>query len=715
MESSTMKVLLIDDDEDDYVVTRDLLAEINGSAYTLDWAHSYDESMARILSGDYDVCLIDYRLGARNGLELLREAVARGCKLPLILLTGQGNREVDIAAMQAGAADYLIKGHMTASVLERSIRYALSAAKTVEALRQSEERYVLAASAANDGLWDWNLITNEVYFAPRWKDMLGFRDHEIGATPDDWLERVHPDDLAQVKAAIHAHLEGQTPQFQIEYRMAHCQGYWVWVLCRGLAVRNAGGKAYRMAGSQTDITARKMAEDKLRHDAHHDALTDLPNRAVFIDRLGRSVSRARRRDDYLFAVLFLDIDRFKLVNDSVGHSTGDQLLIAVARRLDTMLRPGDMVARHGGDEFTILLDHLKAPGDAAVVADRIHKHLSGPFDINGQEVVIDVSIGIALSSTSCENSEQMLRDADIAMYRAKSKGRGQYEIFNPGMHQDVVSTLQMESDLRNALKRDEFRVHYQPILSFETGRISGFEALIRWQHPRRGLVQPGEFIPLVEENGMIHQIGWWILHESCRQMNIWHKQFVTDPPLVISVNLSTRQFSQPDLIDQIRGVLEETGLTPDGLRIEITESAVMVNADAATEMLCQVKDLGVQLSIDDFGIGYSSLNYLHRFQIDMLKVDRSFVSRMDIQAENVEIVKTIITLAHNLGMKVVAEGIETAAQVRMLRELCCEYGQGYFLARPLESEAAATLISAEPYRNGKSGLNESMLYAMTHG
>ncbi len=696
MECSPVKVLLVDDDEDEFIVTRDLLADINRKAYTLDWVSRYDEARPAMLSGAWDVCLVDYRLGAHTGLELMREVLRLGCTSPLILLTGQGTREIDLAAMQAGAADYLVKGQFTASELERSIRYAISAAQTMERLRVSEERYALAARAANDGLWDWNLLTGEAYFAPRWTDMLGFAEGEIGRHVDEWFSRVHPDDLAHLRAEINAHLEGETPQFQSEYRMTHRDGGWVWLLCRGLVVRDAQGQACRMAGSQTDITARKKAEEKLRHDAHHDSLTGLPNRAVFLDRLARSVSRARRRDDYLFAVLFLDVDRFKLVNDSSGHRTGDQLLMAVARRLENALRPGDMVARHGGDEFTILLDHLRDQHDVETIVQRIERHLSGPFDICGEELVINASIGITLSSVACHDPEQMLRDADIAMYRAKARGRGRYEFFSSDMHQDIVSTLRVESDLRSAIKNEEFLAHYQPIVSFERGRISGFEALIRWRHPQRGLIPPGQFIPVAEESGLINQVGRWILREASRQMNEWHQRFASLPPLTISINLSTRQFSQPDLIERINAVLAETGLRPESLKIEITESAVMENAESAVEMLNQLKALGVQLSIDDFGTGYSSFNYLHRFPIDTLKIDRSFVSRMDLQPENVEIVRTIIALAHNLGMKVVAEGIETPAQMNRLRDLGCEYGQGYYLARPMDSAAAENFIAAPP-------------------
>ncbi|HUQ34480.1 MAG TPA: EAL domain-containing protein, partial [Pyrinomonadaceae bacterium] len=425
----------------------------------------------------------------------------------------------------------------------------------------------------------------------------------------------------------------------------------------------------------------------------HDGLTGLPNRALFMDHLKLSVERGKRRDDRLFAVLFLDLDRFKVINDSLGHMVGDQLLVGIARRLEICLRPGDTVARLGGDEFTVLLEDLMSVTEAIEVADRLQKALALPFNLNGHEVFTTVSIGIALSSTGYDRPEEVLRDADTAMYRAKMLGKARHEVFDKTMHARAMNLLQMESDLRRAIERKEFVLHYQPIVALETGTIRGFEALIRWQHPERGFVSPGEFIPIAEETGLIIPVGQWVLEEACRQIHEWQEQFPQYPPLQISVNLSGKQFNTPNLIDQVSRVLRETNVEPHSLKLEITESMVMENFETAIEMLNQLRTLGLELSIDDFGTGYSSLSYLHRFPISTLKIDRSFVSRMSDNNENAEIVRTIMMLARSLKMDVVAEGVETTDQLTQLAMLECEYGQGYYFSRPLDVASASTLLA----------------------
>ena len=570
------------------------------------------------------------------------------------------------------------------------------------ALRESEERYALAARGSNDGLWDWNLATNAVYYSPRWKAMLGLGDAELGTSPDDWLTRVHPEDAERVRADIASHVAGYAPQLETEHRIRHRDGHYVWVLCRGVAVRDGLGKAYRMAGSLTDITERKSAEEQLVHDAFHDSLTNLPNRALFTDLLARSLGRAKRRADYRFAVLFIDLDRFKVVNDSLGHSIGDELLKAITRRIERCVRPGDTVARLGGDEFTILVDDIGDASDATRVADRIQHELAQPFNLGGHEVFTSASIGIALSASGYQAADDLLRDADIAMYRAKALGKARYEVFDTEMHAHAKALLELETDLRRAVERTEFKLHYQPLVTLDTGRINGFEAVVRWEHPTRGLIGPAAFIPIAEETGLIIPIGRWVLREACRQMRAWQDRYPAFADLTVSVNLSGRQFAQATLVDEIDQALRETGLDPRRLRIEITESVVMENAVSAMAMIDQLRALNVKIDVDDFGTGYSSLSYLQRFSLDHLKIDRSFVSNIDDPGgENAEIVRTIVTLAHHLGMDAVAEGVETADQVALLKQIGCRNVQGFLFSKPLTEAEAEDLLA------GKTGWQQT--------
>ncbi|MEO8200810.1 MAG: EAL domain-containing protein [Gemmatimonadota bacterium] len=566
--------------------------------------------------------------------------------------------------------------------------------KVEQALRESEERYALAARGSNDGLWDWDFRTGQIYYSPRWKVMLGLREQEVGNNPEDWFNRVHPEDLDRVKAEIAAHRDGGGAHLETEHRMRLADGVYRWMLVRGIVLRDERGIAYRMAGSQTDISDRKLYERQLQHDALHDALTGLPNRSLFMDRLEHALSRARRRPDEIFAVLFLDLDRFKVVNDSLGHLLGDRLLVEFARRMERCVRPGDTVSRLGGDEFTILLEDLRDRDEAKQVAERIQADLAHSFNIAGQDVYTSVSIGIALGDSDYVRAEQLLRDADTAMYRAKASGKARYEVFHKAMHADVLTLLHLETDLRRAVERAEFTLDYQPIMALESSRLVGFEALIRWHHPQRGRIGPTDFIATAEETGLIVPIGWWVLTEACRQMKIWHTRFPEHAGLSISVNLSARLFRLAGLHDRVVEVVSAAGLESSSLKLEITESALMDYAEASVLTLRRLKHSGIQVQIDDFGTGYSSLNYLQRFDIDALKIDRSFVSKLGLAGENSEIARTIITLARNLGMKVVAEGIETDVQLEQLKRLGCDWGQGFLLAHPLKPFEVDALLSA---------------------
>jgi diguanylate cyclase (GGDEF)-like protein len=470
-------------------------------------------------------------------------------------------------------------------------------------------------------------------------------------------------------------------------------GSLVHVSILGTPIRYNGGLV-AVYGMYRDISDRMAAEEQLLHLAIRDELTGLANRALFRDLVARSIGRGKRREDYAYAVLVLDIDRFKLVNESLGHAAGDQLLRLISRRLERCVRPGDTVARLGGDEFALFLDDVRDVGDAIRVADRIQRELRYAFHIGQQEVFVSASVGITLSSSSYERPEDFLRDADLAMYRAKELGGARHEVFEAHMHQHAVAMLELETDLRRALEREEFELHYQPIVEIATGEVVGFEALVRWMHPHKGLVLPASFVPLAEDTGLIVPLGQWVLREACRQLTEWRRGGDGGRGLTVSVNLSGKQLLQPDLVEQISAVLEETGIDPWDLRLEITESVVVGNAQQAVAMLGRLRALRVQIHMDDFGTGYSSLSYLHRFQVDTLKIDRSFVSAMGERGENSEIVRTIVSLARSLGIKVIAEGVETAEQLALLRALGCEHVQGYYFARPMTGQEALALLAA---------------------
>jgi diguanylate cyclase (GGDEF)-like protein/PAS domain S-box-containing protein len=663
--------------------------------YLVFLAENAKDLLERVKQDTVDLVLLDIEMPEISGLDALQKLRERysAAALPIIMVTAKTQSEDIVKALDLGANDYLTKP-IDFPVAVARIDTQLSHKYAQEALKESEERYALAARGSNDGLWDWNLPADVVHFSPRWKAMLGYQENEIGDKPEEWFDRIHDADRERVKEEIAAHQKGLTPHFESEHRVLHKDGSFRWMLSRGVAVHDASGNPLRMAGSQTDITEGKVS----------DPLTGLPNRLLFIDRVGRLVKHTKRRKDHLFAVLFMDLDGFKMINDSMGHLVGDQLLLGVANRLEKCLRSTDTVARLGesftvarlgGDEFTVLLDDIKDPSDAKRAADRMMKALAAPFILGGKEVFTSVSIGIALSTSAYDQPEEILRDADTAMYRAKSLGKARYEVFDADMRASVMARLQLETDLRRALERGEFRNFYQPIVALVSGEIAGLEALLRWQHPTRGLLGPHEFIPVAEETGLIRELGWWNLREACRQITEWRKSSVAHHRLTISVNLSPKQFLQPNLVEDIGKLLAELALPPEALKLEITESTVMGDPSGAVEMLQQIRALGIRLAIDDFGTGYSSLSYLHRFPLDTLKIDRSFISDMGDDGEGMEIARTILPMANNLRLDVVAEGVETIQQVSLLRKLHCKYGQGFYFSQPLSAEGTAALLAGD--------------------
>jgi diguanylate cyclase (GGDEF)-like protein/PAS domain S-box-containing protein len=558
-----------------------------------------------------------------------------------------------------------------------------------KSLRESEERYALAARGANDGLWDWKLEGNLVYFSSRWSQMLGYLESEIGSRPDEWFGRIHPGDRDRVNAQFEAHCSGITPEFISEYRIQRKDGTFIWMLSRGIAIRDASGKAIRMAGSQTDITEGKVG----------DPLTGLPNRLYLIDKLESSFDAADHHHS-TFALLFLDLDRFKLVNDTMGHAAGDELLVEVAGRLRSAVRSGDSplaragwsstVARLGGDEFAVLLNNIRTQDDAIATAQHILKQLIVPVQLNGRQVFASASIGIALSC-SANTPEDLLRNADTAMYHAKTTGKARVEVFDEQMRERTAARVEVESGLRRAIEAGELILHYQAQISTATRHVTGYEALVRWNHSERGIVGPGEFIPIAEESNLILQIGGWVLREACRQMVDWQRLQPGLPPLTISVNVSTKEFCDAGFVEAVQTVVRETGLDPSLLKLEMTESCIMGSPGSALETLRRLKTLGIGLEIDDFGTGYSSLSYLQRLPFDTVKIDRSFVKDLATDTESSEIVRTILELARSLGMTAVAEGVENNDQVERLADLGCEYLQGFYYSKPVPPSEAIAL------------------------
>ena len=558
------------------------------------------------------------------------------------------------------------------------------------ALRVSEERYKLASEGVNDGIWDWDLFSNHIYYSPRWKNILGYEPEELKDDPDEWFYRIHPDDLPLVQSTLEAHLGGFKSHFETEHRLRHKDGSYRWVLARGIAIKNDHNKPARIAGSLTDVTQNKLNQNQLVHQALYDKLTDLPNRALFMERLSQAIKRTKRHDQDIFAILMLDLDRFKVINESLGHLAGDQMLVEVASRLAECLRGEDTVARLGGDEFAILVNSLREPYEVVQVINRVQKEITLPVRVENQQIFSTASIGVTLSSTGYERPEDMLRDADTALYQAKNQGGNSYAIFDKLMHQEALSLLHLESDLRQALDNNQFLLYYQPIFDTLTEKVVNAEALLRWAHPQHGMIFPNQFIPLAEETGLIVPIGEWVLRTACSELNKWH--LMGYHHLKISVNFSARQFQQSDLSLMVKKALLQSGIDPGSLFIEITESRSFSQLEKFETMLWELKALGVEISIDDFGTGYSSLSTIQKLPMTNLKIGQSFIANLGERKENDLITLSIIEMAHRLGLTVIAEGVETQAQRDFLLKNECVVYQGFLFCNPIPIEQWERLL-----------------------
>ncbi len=580
--------------------------------------------------------------------------------------------------------------------LADSLSFGILALRTQESIRESEQRYRLLAENINDLVCLHSPDRRYLYLSPSCKSLLGYDENELGGK--DPCIFLYPDDQHLIIKEFDITTLGRN-NVAIVYRFRQKSGNYIWLETLSKPIFGEAGNIVQIQTTSRDVTERILVQERFKYEALHDALTGLPNRNLLMERLKLGVNRIQNLDGYHFAILFLDLDRFKVINDSLGHLVGDHLLIAISYKLQSILRSIDLIARIGGDEFVILLDEIKDIQEAIRLTERIFQELKSPLKIEEREIYISTSIGLVFATKDYIRAPDLLRDADIAMYRAKSQGKGRYKIFNQEMHAEAIQRLHLENDLRRAIDQKQFRAYYQPIIDISNNRLVGFEALVRWQHPSRGFISPAEFIPLAEETNLVIAIDSWMLSTACEQLAEWIKKFPNHLPLKMSVNLSARNFMQANFIEEIDLILQKTGLDGSLLTLEITETMLIENINKTIDLLTELKSRNIQISIDDFGTGYSSLSYLHLFPLDNLKIDYSFVSKMRNEERNYQVVSTIINLGHHLGLAIVAEGIETVQQMQWLRELACEFGQGYLFSKPISAEDVEIYFFKENQNN----------------
>jgi diguanylate cyclase (GGDEF)-like protein/PAS domain S-box-containing protein len=643
-------------------------------------APSGSEAVAKTENTHPDLLLMDFVLmGNMDGIQTA-EAIHSRLDVPVVFLGDAPDEQTLQRAKITQPFSYLIKPSREHE-LHSSIEMALYKHRMEKQLRESEERYSLATQGANDGLWDWNVQSREVRFSPRWKSMLGYSDNQIGESPVDWFGKIHPADRERVEQRISSHLAGTSSHFESEYRILDASGAYRWMLCRGLACRDAKGKAYRIAGSQTDITDRKV----------YNPLTGLPNRILFMDRLEHAM-RCAKPNIKAFGVAVIEVGDMKTIAASHGWIFADQVLCHLARKIQGCLSAQDTVAHFGEKDFMLLLEEVNEGKQAAVAASGLQRELEQPIQIDGKRVDIAPYIGITIRTRDYAYPDELIRDAYTAMQRAKDNGKGRIEIYDKKMRSSAVARLKLEADLRRALERREFSIHYQPIVNLTTGKVAGLEALVRWQH-QDGLIYPKDFLSVVDSMKMLVPLERLILLNSCTQMSQWQARYGV--PLTLNVNLCATHYEDPNLVKEVKEALRRSGLAPQCLRLEITEGALIDNADAVSRTLAQLQAMNVQLHLDDFGTGYSSLSCLNSFPINSLKVDRSFVGSLGLNEESFRIIQAIVALGKNLRMELIAEGIENITQLRMLQSLKCEYGQGYYFAKPMEPDAIEKIVSGQ--------------------
>lgn len=662
---------------------------VKGLCMIKDIIYSLEEDSKDIL------LFIDYGLVKSMEKSLLKKIDGSKNRVKFIIMDSYYSEEAALEAVSMGYYDYIVKDYMFFKALPYVIykfaKQTETEFKLIEAqkkVKESEERYRLAIDGINDGIWDWNIKDNSVFFSPRWKAMIGFKENEMENTFEEWESLIHDEDRIFVLDKLEGYLNGKKSHYKVEYRIKTKSGKYKWITSRGQAIWDEEGNPIRMVGSHTDITKQKETQEKLYNMAYYDMVTGLPNRRFLLENLEKYIEYKPFYEE--FAILFLDLDKFKDVNDTFGHDAGDLLLKDTGEILKKYLNEGDIIARWAGDEFVILKKAIKGVKEIENFCQRIVDCFSNPWIIEEHEFYITTSIGIALYPKNGRNAKELLKKADSAMYYAKAEGKNGYEFFDSGINDKLLKKLKLESKLRTAVKNEEFMLMYQPQFDTKTKKIIGAEALIRWNHPQEGIISPDKFIPIAEESGVIVAIGEWVLRTAAIQQKEWQNRGL--PPLSVGVNLSAHQFQQKNLVLCIKSVLEETGLPPHLLELEITEGTALRNISYTINILKQLIDMGVRIALDDFGTGYSSLNYLKQLPIHSLKIDRSFLEDIPTDSAQVSIAKTIIDLAHNLNLKVTAEGVENQSQFDFLKHQNCDLVQGYLLSKPISSEDFEEII-----------------------
>lgn len=676
--------------EDERIVSMDLQRRLKHMGYEIvGSAVSGEEAIEKAGALRPDMVLMDIMLdGELDGIQAA-EIIRARFHLPVIYLTAYADSATLERAKITEPFGYILKPFEERE-LHGHIEIALYKARMEKKLKDSEERYVLATMGANDGLWDWDLKTQTIYFSPRWKSMLGYGDAEIGQHPREWFSRLHPEDRGRVKQQVAAHIRGKAHHFESEYRILCKDGTYRWALARGLALTDSSGKAQRIAGSQSDITERKLYEP----------LTGLPNRILLADRIQGVLNRDSKEESRV-AVLSIKIVDFKDVADGL-HGDRDELFLQIAQRIKGALREGDTLAHLGEETLGVLLTDLRDSNEANEVAAQVLEVLNRPFHVDVRRVYFQSSIGVAFSD-GYFSAEDLLRDAATATSCAKAARRSQIELFDEKMRKRVEVRVQKEADLRRAIEREEFQIYYQPIIELGTGKLSGFEALVRWAH-QDGLRLPGDFIPLAEETGLIIPIEKFVLRNAVKQMREWESYMKLGSGITMSVNLSPQHYSEPDLVEEIKRLMKSTGFDPRLLKLEITETALMRDTEVVANTLSQLDDLKIKLAMDDFGTGYSSLSALHRLPIKTLKIDRCFVENLGRRPESRKIVQAIVELGKNLGMDVTAEGVENSRQIVELQSFDCSHAQGFLFSRPIDRRAAEQLLAERQQWVSESGL-----------